>query len=37
MERIAAHKRPDAFLRWRKGLCYLAQAAGVRAAGLWES
>lgn len=25
MERIAAHKRPDAFLGWRKGLCYLAR------------
>lgn len=37
MERIAAHKRPDAFLGWRKGLCYLAQEAGVRAAGRWES
>lgn len=37
MEHIAAHKRPDAFLHWRKGLCYLAQAAGVRAARRWES
>lgn len=24
MERVAAHKSPDAFLGWRKGLCYLA-------------
>lgn len=37
MERIAAHKRPEAFLSWRKGLCYLAQEAGVRAAPRWES
>lgn len=37
MERRAAHKRPEAFLGWRKGLCYLAQEAGVRAAQRWES
>lgn len=37
MERIAAHKRPEAFLGWRKGLCYLAQEASVRAAPRWES
>lgn len=30
-------QRPDAFLHWRKGLCYLARAAGVRAARRWES
>lgn len=33
MERVAAHKRPDAFLGWRKGLCYLAREPGVPALG----